>query len=285
MGHAQRRASLGTMRPGCMFCRSSTNKMSREHLFHQAWAEHIPHSPRIERHDYEVSGSDERSFEMPVSLFEQRVSGVCKICNESWMNSMDQAVENIVIELANGRRTDIPADRIGAFSQWATKVALVRTAINRGMSGNAHPALFDAFCESRMPPPWTVINFGLSNQLLKEGGSNGCLPFLAVDRKDHSVSVMTDQLEYELPRLNVVSWGMGLLYVHVVLSSNNVKPHLHRIRSRTAQIAGPTLQRIWPGDRRGVHFTDPVTPDIADKIGELGYLLNGVEMRQPTSRS
>jgi len=267
-------------RRGCIFCGSVTNKMSREHLFHRAWGKRIPHSPETVRLDYtSYRNDDETLTEMPVSMFEACVGGVCKPCNQSWMNHMDLAVGPLVIELANLREQEIPADQVQAFATWAAKVALLRAEVNRGQDWHAHPKMLRDFYQSQLPPKRAIIRVGVSRELLKEGGSNGSLHPEALDPAQRGF-VRTSDHRDELYRINVVSFSLGGLYVHAILPSSRApRVKVEQFDDRTRELAGPTARKLWPPDGGRVRFTHWMTQDIADRIGEVAYLTAGVRSR------
>lgn len=264
-------------RQGCLFCGSTAEKISREHLFHRSFGERIPHSPSIWRHRYNP-GSDEHGEDtaIPHSMFEQKINGICKKCNSGWMNQMDTDIEEAIVELATARREPVlHTNELAPLARWATKVALLRAYADKSSGWQPHESSFRAFYETREPLPGSVVRVGLAQGLLKEGGSNGFLA-LGTDKLDRRV---TD--DDDLALLNIVSWAMGGLYLHVIVPSP--APLAQSVASdaseKIARIAGPRVQMIHPTRNRATRFTGPLTINTAARIGNLSHLVIGTNLR------
>jgi len=247
-----------------------TNKMSREHLFRQSLKDHIWHSPSTSVTRYS-SGQTERRTEIPTSIFDRAVGGICVVCNNGWMNQTDQLIEPLLIELANGRRNDIPPSEILPFARWAVKLALLRAETDRGSGWQADPLLFNEFYRRRMPPAKTVIRVGRTRTSLKEGGSNGTLAYV----------LMGDDTLVAETRTNVVSWSLKMLFVHVTLCSQNreARQQLAQVNSPVGQIAGDELPKVWPNDRRGVRIGTWIERETAARVSNMNHLVSGAPLR------
>jgi len=253
-----------------VFCGSVTNKGSAEHLFHRSWADRIPHSGEMTRTDYSPFAAGESVIEIPRSVFDQTVTGVCKRCNESWMNDADMAVEGFVVAAANGLRRDIPGDLLVPLSKWAVKVALMRSWVNRSRGWEADHRLFRALWAEQLPPVGTVVHVALSPKRLKEGGSNSMIGI-----------PLGDDRQANYARLTGVCWGMGALFTHVLLPGPDVPARVRNLATRAIRrTSAGALYRVWPSDRRSIHFGKMIDAQTAARIGNLNHLLLGTELRE-----
>jgi hypothetical protein len=250
-----------------------------EHLFHESFGRYIPHSSEIRRRDYIQDVAGENLTVIPNSLFDMKIRGVCKVCNESWMNDWDMDVQHLVIELANARTRSIPVAQISALARWATKVALLRTVVNRGMDGDADPAIFHALYQRGLPPAPTVIRVGFTKQVSHEGGSNGFMTFIDAEADDVD-EILANARDPRRKKMNVVSWGLGHLHVHVTLASPaGGLRSLRTVQRAVASAAGPELRLLWPNSRRGITLTKPLEAATTVQTANLGYLLQRAELR------
>lgn len=264
-----------TTRRGCLFCGSTENKTSAEHLFHESFGRAITPAPTTVRIDY--AGTDDPMWrkELPVSMFQTKVNGVCVPCNSTWMNDADMRIEHLLTDLALGRGDKIPASDIAPFASWATKVALLRAEINRSAGWQADPELFDVLYETRLPPPGTVIRVGRLTHRMREGGSNGVI---ILAHHDGDNGALPDHPE-EAGRVNVVCWQMGMLFVHVLLSSGKGRSLARSMHRATSRITGGALRVLWHGDRRGVTLGVPLTIDAVARSGNALHLVDGTAPR------
>lgn len=264
----------------CLFCGSVTNTPSMEHIFHEAFGRAIPHSATTARIDYVHDVPGEEIINMPVSMFGQKVRGACKECNQSWMNSWDTDVQQLVIGLANARASEITADQVAPFARWATKVALMRTVVNRGTGGVADSQIFRDLFSTGLPPVPTTVRVGLTTQVAREGGSNGFLQIATVDTPAEAEAVMQNDADPRRKRINVVSWGMGSLYVHVTLApAIGAQRHVRRVQRSVDAIAGLELPKVWPNDRRAVRLATPLQSATSVRISNAGHLFEGTPLR------
>lgn len=262
----------GTRR-GCLFCGSTTNKMSAEHLFRETYRDRIPHAPFTERTRYRPGSSGEEQFtRIPRGIFDHKVNGVCRSCNSSWMNALDEAVEDVVVALGTRSATTIDARDAAPLAGWATKTALLRAWVDKSFGWEPDPNLFKVLYETRQPPPGTVVRVGVADEMVKQGGSNSCRALSLVVEHVRLPGGHQDHGRYTL---NAVSWGLGYMYVHVILHSPFVLPLAQLASKRVGQALGPAAPVIYPGAARSVELTSYVTGETAARAGNLAHLLDG----------
>ena len=261
--------SDSTPRRGCVFC-GRIGKLTKEHLFRKSLAGRIPASPDLTLLRVDVDGTTQRT-DMPISMFEKQVREVCSECNSGWMNGIDIAIEDLLVEIANMRTFEIPASSVANLARLATRIALLRTLDERARNGHANGSLFRFFYEHQLPPPGTVIRVGLLTEAALEGGSNGHARLAPLD-EDSAVTDLDNASS-----LNIVTWGIGALYVHVILSSEGVSRIKARDLDRANRTLGKMLPLLWPGRRKTIRLTVPIEPDILHVIGSARVLIQGVE--------
>lgn len=254
----------GSTRP-CVFC-GEIQKLTKEHLFRDSLGGRIPASPGLARLRTNSTGLHERT-DMPVSIFDVEVRAVCGPCNNGWMNDIDARIEDLLIGLANGWRHDIPAAHLADVSRWATRIALLRTLSERTQSGHAKASQFHEFFESQLPPHNTFIRVARLPHLAFEGGANS---FARLGSADITSPDQGDSL-------NIVSWGIGLLFVHVVLASAGAAATAAHQVDRAIRNMGKTMPRVWPGPRRSVTLTSPADPVTLDHLSSVRFMLFGAK--------
>jgi hypothetical protein len=253
-----------------MFCGSTTNKLSREHIFHESFGKHIPHSPSTRKTD-SVRGKTERDLVMPIGMFQMKLGGVCKLCNESWMHRMDLDAEASILDLALGHRTFMRPNEIEAFSVWATKVALLRAKVNEIDGGDPDAFLLRQFHSDRLPPAHTQIRVGTTPWPYFEGGHNGYC----------SVGHYTDDDRLEgVSRINMVSWGMGRLFTHVIITSPSPEGAelAAGLGDQVDESADGQLTQIWPTYSRPIELRPALEHSTAISVGYLSDLMWGSEV-------
>jgi len=253
--------------------------MSAEHLFRATYRTRIPHRPRTNRTQYGLGvAGEERVVEIPLGAFDQKVNGVCKQCNESWMNDIDAAVEGIVLGLATGTSDRVRRAAIAPLARWATKVALMRTRVDKSLGWEADADLFTVFHETRNPPPGTVVRIALCDPTQKESGSNsfiGALGYL-----EGSPLPIEQQEPLFRYGINAVSWTMGFFYIHVMLASPPMSELAHSLSSRVGTTLGPASIAIHPGAAYPARFRGQISLQAAARAGNLHHLRDGTPLRE-----
>src|SRR5437588_3177040 len=113
-------------RSPCVFCRSLENKMSREHVFPEWLANHLETGEREQIHEMEKfptptrSETDSRTH--PVGWWERKIWGVCKPCNEGWMErELEDGVPPVLIPLLEGRDSTLTWGDQRILATWTWK--------------------------------------------------------------------------------------------------------------------------------------------------------------------
>lgn len=109
-------------RKACMFCGSTSNKISREHVFRSALRKYVPDIGPVFFQNYE-SG---QIRDLGNTMFDQTIRKVCKPCNEGWMESLEVEVEPALSALMLGKLTTITPVMATGLARWAAKTHLVR---------------------------------------------------------------------------------------------------------------------------------------------------------------
>ncbi len=138
----------GSDRAACLFCGSSENKLSREHVLRDKFKLKYPATSKS---TFVAERGDVRRFDtIPVSQFDFVVRQVCKPCNEGWLNDMENAVEP-AINLLSGTKLPVPI-RVDALGPWAVSRALLRTYTVPALEARAPLDLFRTLHRTRSVP-------------------------------------------------------------------------------------------------------------------------------------
>lgn len=126
----------------CVFCHQSSPKvkMSKEHIFrkklkklvglggqHFHWHQGTPRnnlSPDLQL-DYSYK-------QIPHSPYESTINSICKVCNETWLNDIENNVEEFLVKLAKDE--DVVEDKrnLKSLALWGYKTAAVRALMDKG---------------------------------------------------------------------------------------------------------------------------------------------------------
>ncbi|WP_329405457.1 hypothetical protein OG563_26715 [Nocardia vinacea] len=143
----------------CLFCQTTDNS-SREHVLrkemgnllglrkgwtHTRW-QSLP----------DADGMQESSWQLQNSMYDWQVKTVCNPCNNGWMNEIDQAVESILFDLAEGRTVQITAEQAERLIAWAAKTVAVYASGEPGESIIARKDLDWIYRSRTAPRAWQV---------------------------------------------------------------------------------------------------------------------------------
>lgn len=143
----------------CIFCGGVAN--SKEHVLRKKWRDYFGEDLRgyTEEHVYANPQGGPAHIESKKSKrvqFDYTVKAVCTVCNNGWMNDLENEVEQVLLRLFRGEAGPLSADDLGALTRWAAKTAFVieamdsspeaaveeqRHAVRHGMA----PVRFNAF--------------------------------------------------------------------------------------------------------------------------------------------
>lgn len=189
----------------CAFCGATGVKVTNEHLLRATWAGEYPMLWEETRQVRETLGKPTVDRVIPRTAFDMPVREVCESCNGGWMNALDTAAERVILDLANGRRADLPAGSQATIQDWATKTALVRTLsdreFHRPVEALAHMGT------KHIAPPGVVVQFALCHA--HAGYASGRNTDIAISAQPQSAGV-THQ-----GRANFIALGMHRLFIQV----------------------------------------------------------------------
>lgn len=139
-------------RKACIFCGSTTNKISKEHVFRNALRKYAPSDLGMM---FENFTTGERR-ELKDSLFDQTLRKVCKPCNEGWMERLEVQVEPVLAALIMGEPTSLTQHEARALARWAAKTNVVRGHTGRSLAVQPSAAAEIRDCEV-LPSDWHVL--------------------------------------------------------------------------------------------------------------------------------
>lgn len=125
----------------CVFCgnTSATVKINKEHVFRKknralfGREDSKTNFMRFSTSDGIVKGESPRTYKL--SPFEQRVGGICEVCNSGWLNKIDLDFEALQFRLVNKLSVMGGASDARLIYTWAYKTALVWTLTDRSCEG------------------------------------------------------------------------------------------------------------------------------------------------------
>lgn len=151
----------GSSRRSCVFCGSSDEKMSKEHVWSRWLRNQLP--AEMLRQDFTYSYNDsERGDYLAVpdqAIFTQTVSGVCEPCNGGWMNRVENAVQPYIRGMLKGNRRELHAEGQEAIATWGVLKSLVAQRNFRQdttIPSDHYRELYELH-DAQQPPPATSV--------------------------------------------------------------------------------------------------------------------------------
>lgn len=149
----------------CPFCLKSPPEItfSKEHILRDKLNKTFPPlkkeviwKNKVLQQDGKIS---EQHKTIPQGPFDRTVNSVCKTCNESWMEQLENEVEEDLLGLIHGR-ISTPAPEIRrALARWATKTAAVYSLMHRDGQPGFPLQHFPILKTTNEPPTLTYVWF------------------------------------------------------------------------------------------------------------------------------
>jgi hypothetical protein len=116
--------SDGAVRKPCIFCGSTENKLTQQHLFASRFRESFEGLIAIGRTMIHTEGNLVASF--PSKPFTDTIGGVCKPCNNVWLNGIEDRVFPVIEPMmARDAATSLTPAMQLAIANWAVETVLV----------------------------------------------------------------------------------------------------------------------------------------------------------------
>lgn len=147
----------GTHR-ACAFCRSTDRKITNEHVIAERFRDLFLPGDVVQHEatDLLPGGDREPRFSFEKGTIDLQVQAPCDRCNDGWMNGVDSAAEDMLIDLLPGGITG-RLDQAGqvALAMWFVKTTMAfEYASPRIYIPQAHR---DWMTRNRTPPPNTFV--------------------------------------------------------------------------------------------------------------------------------
>jgi hypothetical protein len=127
ISHVDAPAALGRgrgERRACVFCGAEDRKISKEHLWSKWMATYVDPSGGTANRKSRIlstkTGQVKGSKSWPEAAFGQEVSGPCKLCNEGWMEQVEDEARPFLIPMLEDRKTELRPEGQRAVVRWAT---------------------------------------------------------------------------------------------------------------------------------------------------------------------
>lgn len=250
----------------CPFCLRSPPdiKFSNEHVLRDKLNETFPPieksvewANRVSKPDGTVSLTRRR---IPQGPFDRTVNSVCKQCNESWMNALEDEVEHSLLDLLYGRTISPPHNRRLALARWAVKTAGVYSLLHRDALPGFPIEHFPHLRNSHEPPPFTYV------WLCQSGFShNSFMRYLRGNVPS------APEMSFYLYTLSI---GRAVFYVLGAKSQATISKLLVEVGSRDT-----LAERLWPPtenrpiERLVVQTTDEMVRFSAPIFPSIQHLL------------
>lgn len=194
-------AAGGVTSSRCLFCGSTTDKRSREHVLRKEFKKKYPASRGLTFTHVRPNGYE--TIERPISQFDITVNHVCRTCNSGWLNELENRVAKTLDDFslpgAAYRLTQVDLEDL-AF--WAFVRALVRT--HASPHGKAPAEFFAKVYRERSVSPGCYCQIGTIERYTGDAGSHQSF---RIHPGDHYVGY--------------VAFELGGLFFTVAISDNS----------------------------------------------------------------
>jgi hypothetical protein len=225
----------------CVFCWTTTGKRSGEHVLRRWFKGRIGTYPAVQLHrTSNLVGQVERL--MPITPFDQVVNDVCRECNQGWLEQLEGAVGNFLVEFANARIDTFPADIAESLALWCVTRGLLRAQMDN--AALQHPDLdsFHEVWQTRKPPRGARVHASRCDAYVRAGGANTSRCALIRDRATGAIDRIPGSV------VNVVSFGLGALFFQVSIpgSSTEARATANRFMDGAEATYPDRFTRLWP---------------------------------------
>lgn len=147
----------------CPFCHKSPPeiKFSKEHILRNKLNDSFPPLEKGVEWVNQVSNPDGTVSltrkKIPQGPFDRTINSVCKQCNESWMNFLEDEVEDDLLNLIYGRAESPSQNGRLALARWTVKTAGVYSLLHRDGRPGFPEAHFSHLKNNQEPPPFTYV--------------------------------------------------------------------------------------------------------------------------------
>jgi hypothetical protein len=247
-------------RQRCVFCGSTSNLISKEHVFRERWRiDFEPIIGDVGETIFDAGTPDEiRFFGVP---FDVEVQLPCKPCNESWMERMEGSVEAYLVPMATtGIPVTLDPRRQLDLASWAVKTALVLDYLRpkkRVIPNTEYPALYANQRPSTRHIVWIGKIDPRKDNLVVSTRKNR-IPRINVPKSDATVIAQVNDSIARGEWLYITTFSLGFT-VFQVMGGTLSNPVL----LDTGPQHRASLTRIWPLNGQHVRWPPSVSIDLA----------------------
>jgi hypothetical protein len=123
-GDNKRLGESAGSRRACVFCGAEDRKISKEHLWSKWMCEHVEGGEDGSIGKSRVLASDTGKIKQlekwPEVPFGQEISGPCKLCNESWMEGLEDEARPFLIPMLHNEPVALKPEAQRTVARWAT---------------------------------------------------------------------------------------------------------------------------------------------------------------------
>lgn len=250
------------MKNKCLFCDKdfSIVKKTKEHILRKKNKElfglNNTHTQFIRRTgDVKSTKFEERAY--PLSPYEQTVSGICDLCNNGWMNDIDNNFEKLQCRLVKNLPVFAGDNEINQIKLWAYKTALVRMTQDKG-------------CDAGIP-------HNHLNKIYKNKNPDDDVGIWLFS-SHHPVDTHTRHTwgKIENDEYHQVTISIGAMGIYVITHNAKAHPHLlNDIELNLIKTTNGKAIKIWP---QGKSFVWPVSMErlSSDAAAEVSVTMERI---------
>ncbi|SDQ16354.1 hypothetical protein SAMN04487847_0677 [Microbacterium sp. cf332] len=144
----------------CVFC--GAGEPTKEHVLRRKFQDLLKSKPEtitFTSNRTTAFGNRELDFRSHRGKpFDWQVRAACGACNNGWMNALENAVEDDLLAMVEGRHRVIPPDRARTLGRWALKTALIRQLMNgTSIADWTTPRFHEIYQDDLSGPVWVAV--------------------------------------------------------------------------------------------------------------------------------
>lgn len=150
----------------CIFCGSTTIKITKEHVYGQ-WLRDLYAGETHAAH--RLIREDGTGATFPGNPFDLQVRVPCEECNNGWMNDMEVAVRPFLEPMIRSEQvTELPSESQRSLAAWAVKTALMLQDFKAGRQLVPDSEYHRFYAQKEPPPGYLVL---VARQVVRQDGA------------------------------------------------------------------------------------------------------------------
>jgi hypothetical protein len=220
----------------CPFCQKSPPEIffTGEHVLRDKFNtlfEGLPTSVEWTNKARSNDGSDISTIKIiPQGPFSIEVNSICNICNNGWMNYLEDEVEDLLVQMFLGNFKPISQYKKSRLGFWASKTAVVEGLKFRNGIGGVPPHHYQAMWSKKSVPPNTHVWLGRA-----EKHPSAYIRFRRLAKKSDNGSSQNFYI--------ATLWIMKMVFFVVGIDNDNLEDFL---LDEISEIDNIGIMKMWP---------------------------------------